>query len=65
MHVVCACMHGIREYVSTKASKIAIRENLAFENLVLCGMQLPVTICSYHSNILAELLFFFVQVPRE
>ena len=51
-------MQGIHEIIS---SKIAICENLTLENLALYDMQLPVTNCSYHGSMLAE-LSFFVQV---
>ena len=42
-----------------KSSKIAVRENLPLQSLVLYGMQLMISICNYHGNILAELLLVF------
>ena len=57
VYYVCRMhMQGMCEIIS---SKIAICENLTLENLALYGMQLPVTNCSYHGNILAELSFVF------
>ena len=62
VYYVCGMhMQGMCEIIS---SKIAIcenltLENLTLENLTLYGMQLPITNCSYHGNILAELSFVF------
>ena len=65
VYYICGVrMQEICKIISTNLSKIAIYENLTLENLVLNGMELPVTNCSYHGNILTEILFF-VQVWRE